>query len=156
MDKIIAFAAMFFAFNAFGQEMPYTTDTLNEFSGFVDILTPDKLQKKYSPDLLNVRTDDFGMITKRTGYQAYNTDALVEGSGTSKGSTHFSLQGHKPFRHFDAETDGADAEPPGRIASLVYFLGRFAYHLVDGFTVGLLGLSVSAYNHFTTTPLKKM
>ena len=92
----------------------------------------------------------------RAGYQAYNTDALVEGSGTSKGSTHFSLQGHKPFRHFDAETDGAYAEPPGRIASLVYFLGRFAYHLVDGFTVGLLGLSVSAYNHFTTTPLKKM
>ncbi len=59
------------------QTLTETPFSLSNFSGMVDILSPDELADKYSPDCLNVRTDDLGVLSKRTGYRAYGT-AFVE------------------------------------------------------------------------------
>jgi hypothetical protein len=51
---------------------------IQEFSGLVDIVEPDLLTDKYSPDLLNVLTDEYACLTKRRGSTQFLSSPLSD------------------------------------------------------------------------------
>ena len=75
MKKLILFLLLCFPVLSYAE---FSSHQLDTFGGFVDILEADILGEKYSPDCLNVLTDEFGVISKRRGYTPYLTSPLSE------------------------------------------------------------------------------
>jgi hypothetical protein len=76
MKKLLA-ALLFLSSMSFAEDQLLSIDN---FGGGIDIVSPAKMDAKYSPlnGILNVWTDEYGMITKRRGYIKYNTTPLSQ------------------------------------------------------------------------------
>lgn len=85
MKKIYCLLVALLAFgiickNTYSEE----SHVMQEFKGWKDILSSDKLDEPYSPDCLNVYTDEQGDIVKRRGSVLYNDTALPDGQRIRK------------------------------------------------------------------------